>query len=263
MNRQTRLTAFLSLTPQPSGRPAYPHVKEAVVCNKSWTCSRWGQSVWFPLEVPTQRLYKTIFCSFENMKRLFTNYWREMEHRYCALFLLFSHLILVVSTSFSCSRHCCTTPPPPERMQSLASQQIMWHTRVLAEDRAMSHKGPVRVPDYDNIRKRREEEVSAGSWPASEGLGESHTHLCETPGCHPDSVMFMENRWHTRFIGCHYSSVQYIVKLRHDSPHVFFSTLQHQCCRPSGPCSYIVLCFLMIQNTSILHWERMDLAETT
>lgn len=138
------------------------------------------------------------FYSLENMKGLFTNYWRETGDRYCTLFLLFSHLILVVSTSLSCSRHCCTTPPPPERMRSLASQQIMWHTRVLAEDRAMSHKGPLRVPDYDNIRKRRKEEVSAGSWQASEALGQSHTYLFEKPGCHPNSkVTIMENGWQT------------------------------------------------------------------
>lgn len=44
---------------------------------------------------------------------------------------------------------------------------------MLAEVGAMSHKGPLWVPDYDNIRKRREEEVSAGSWLSCEGLREN------------------------------------------------------------------------------------------
>lgn len=119
------------------------------------------------------------------MRRLFINYWRETEDRYCTLFLPFSHLLLVVSTSLSCSRHCRATPPPADRMQSLASQQIMWCTRVLTEDKAMSHKGPLWVPDYDNIRKCRKEEVSAGSWLPYAGLWENHTYLIEPPRCHP------------------------------------------------------------------------------
>lgn len=124
------------------------------------------------------------------MTRLFINYWRETGDRYCTLFLPFSHLSLVVSTSFSCSRHCCTTPPPPDRMQSLASQQIMWRTRVLAEGEAMSHKGPLWVPDYDNIRKRRKEEVSAGSWPVCEGLRENHTYLYREAWVSPRVTVF-------------------------------------------------------------------------
>lgn len=55
---------------------------------------------------------------------------------------------------------------------------------MLAEEEAMSHKGPRWVLDYDNIRKCRKEEVSAGSWQASEGLGENQTYLLERPGCH-------------------------------------------------------------------------------
>lgn len=58
---------------------------------------------------------------------------------------------------------------------------------MLAEDGAMSHKGPLWVQDYDNIRKRRKEEVSAGSWPACEGLGQSRTYLSEKSGCQLDS----------------------------------------------------------------------------
>lgn len=106
----------------------------------------------------------------KNMTVLFINYWRAMEDRYCAGFLPFYHLTLAMSTSFSCSRHCCMATPPPDRMRSLASQQIMWRTRVVAEDGAMSHKGPLWVPEYDNIRKCRKEEVSAGSWLPHDGL---------------------------------------------------------------------------------------------
>lgn len=173
------------------------------------------------------------FFSFENMTRLFINYWRETGDRYCTLFLLFSHLVLVVSTSFSCSRHCCTTPTPPERMWSLASQQIMWRTRVLTEDEAMSHKGPLWVPDYDNIRKRREEEVSAGSWQACEGLRENHTYLSEKPGNHPDSNMIItENGWHRLFTGCHHSPTVYSTLLSYCKfpPLFFFPTFKRQCC---------------------------------
>lgn len=144
-----------------------------------------------------------LLYSFENTTRLFINYWRETEDRYCTLFLPFSHLILVVSTSFSCSRHCCTTPHPPDRMQSLASQQIMWCTRVLAEDKAMSHKGPLWVPDYDNIRKCRKEEVSAGSWLPYEGLRENHTYLLEQPRCHSDQHDVHARMDDRLFIGLH------------------------------------------------------------
>lgn len=107
-----------------------------------------------------------------------------------------------MSTSFSCSRHYCTTLPQPDRKRSLASQQIMWRTRVLAEDVAMSHKGPLWVLDYDNTRKRRKEEVSAGSWEACEGLRENYGYLSEMPGCQLDStMMIMENGWHIVFNG--------------------------------------------------------------
>lgn len=168
------------------------------------------------------------------MTQLFINYWRETGDRYCTLFLPFSHLILVMSTSFSCSRHCCTTPPPPDRMQSLASQQIMWRTRVLAENEAMSHKGPLWVPDYDNIRSSRKEEVSAGSWQACEGLRENHTYLSEKPGCHPDSDMiFTENGWYRLFTGCHqntvYSSLLSYCKI------LFLSVGLWWCCPAAGP----------------------------
>lgn len=65
---------------------------------------------------------------------------------------------------------------------------------MLAEDVAMSHKGPLWVPDYDNTRKRRKEEVSAGSWEACEGLRENYGYLCEMPGCQLDSnMMIVEN----------------------------------------------------------------------
>lgn len=150
------------------------------------------------------------------------------EKRYCAWFLPFSHLILVLSSSFSCDRHYCTaSPPPPHRMWCLASQQIMWRTRVLAEEEAMSHKGPRWVLDYDNIRKCKKEEVSAGSWQACEDLGEIRTYLSEKPGCQLDSnMMIAVNWWHRRF---HWQSSHYCIWHNVFSSHVplFFSLLQN------------------------------------
>lgn len=130
--------------------------KAGLNANKCWNCLTWGHSVWFSTDAfkpPSSNFF--FFLQFWKSYTVVYKLLKGDGDRYCALFLPFSHLILVLSTSFSCSRHCCTTPPPPDRMQSLASQQIMWRTRVLTEDEAMSHKGPLRVPDYDNIRKRK------------------------------------------------------------------------------------------------------------
>lgn len=214
---------------------------------------------------PCSLCTKPVFCSFENMTRLLINYWRETGDRYCPLFLPFSHLILVVSTSFSCSRHCCTTPPPPDRMWSLASQQIMWRTRVRAEDEAMSHKGPRRVLDYDNIRKCRKEEVSAGSWQACEGLSphrESYWSSCEAWV----SLRLTWCSWgDTGFFGVVISelhAVDCVATTRF--PRVFWLFYSaHRCCC-LAPCRCIVggfVCWAKTWPFLINHWPKNGLSE--
>lgn len=74
---------------------------------------------------------------------------------------------------------------------------------MLAEDRAMSHKGPPWVPDYDNTRKCRKEEVSAGSRPLVKALRREIALICprssaaKVPGAAGASarVARLENFW--------------------------------------------------------------------
>lgn len=59
----------------------------------------------------------------------------------------------------------------------------------------MSHKGPLWVPDYDNIRKCRKEEVSAGSWPPGEGLWTEITLIFPRSGGVTASGTLLMSQW--------------------------------------------------------------------